>query len=124
MPRPPLIDFPDAVYHVTSRGNGRADIFHSNEDRQSTGPRSGSSNAGAAACRMKTSYGICANAVSDEPMPDVEGLAELIVYPKCTSQEDKPAISIFDLFGKADHLRSAEDIDAQIREEREAWGDR
>ena len=62
--------------------------------------------------------------VSDEPMPDVEGLAELIVYPKCTSQEDKPAISIFDLFGKADHLRSAEDIDAQIREEREAWGDR
>jgi hypothetical protein len=24
MPRPPRIDFPDAVYHVTSRGNGRA----------------------------------------------------------------------------------------------------
>jgi REP element-mobilizing transposase RayT len=34
MPRPPRIDFPDAVYHVTSRGNGRADIFHSDEDRQ------------------------------------------------------------------------------------------
>ena len=62
--------------------------------------------------------------VSDEPMPDVEGLAELIVYPNRTSQEEKPAVSIFDLFGKADHLRSAEDIDAQIREEREAWGDR
>jgi len=26
--------FSDAVYHVTSRGNGRADIFHSDEDRQ------------------------------------------------------------------------------------------
>ncbi len=34
MPRPPRIDFPDAVYHVTSRGNGRAEIFHSDEDRQ------------------------------------------------------------------------------------------
>ncbi|NLX95055.1 MAG: transposase [Rhodopirellula sp.] len=34
MPRPPRIDFPDAVYHVTSRGNGRADIFRSDEDRR------------------------------------------------------------------------------------------
>ena len=34
MPRPPRIDFPDAVYHVTSRGNGRADIFSNDEDRQ------------------------------------------------------------------------------------------
>ena len=34
MPRPPRIDFPDAVYHVTSRGNGRADIFHSDDDRE------------------------------------------------------------------------------------------
>ena len=34
MPRPPRIDFPDAVYHVTSRGNGRADIFHSDDDRR------------------------------------------------------------------------------------------
>ncbi len=34
MPRPPRIDFPDAVYHVTSRGNGRAEIFHSDDDRQ------------------------------------------------------------------------------------------
>ena len=32
MPRPPRIDFPDAVYHVTSRGNGRADIFYTDED--------------------------------------------------------------------------------------------
>jgi REP element-mobilizing transposase RayT len=34
MPRPPRIDFPDAVYHVTSRGNGRTDIFSSDEDRE------------------------------------------------------------------------------------------
>ena len=34
MPRPPRIDFPDAVYHVTSRGNGRSDIFLSDDDRE------------------------------------------------------------------------------------------
>jgi len=34
MPRPPRIDFPDALYHVTSRGNGRADIFWNDQDRQ------------------------------------------------------------------------------------------
>ena len=34
MPRPPRIDVPDAVYHVTSRGNGRADVFRSDEDRR------------------------------------------------------------------------------------------
>ncbi len=33
MPRPPRIDFADALYHVTSRGNGRARIFLSDEDR-------------------------------------------------------------------------------------------
>jgi hypothetical protein len=62
--------------------------------------------------------------ISNEPMPDVEGPAELIIYPKDASQEETGRVSIFDLFGKAEHLRSGEDIDAQIREEREAWGDR
>jgi hypothetical protein len=62
--------------------------------------------------------------VSNEPMPDVEGLAELIVYPKPLSDREKTRTSIFELFGKAEHLRPAEDIDAQIREEREAWGER
>jgi REP element-mobilizing transposase RayT len=33
MPRAPRIDFPDALYHVVSRGNGRADIFWSDADR-------------------------------------------------------------------------------------------
>jgi hypothetical protein len=29
MARPPRIDFPDAVYHVTTRGNGRAGVLKS-----------------------------------------------------------------------------------------------
>ncbi len=33
MPRPPRIDFPNAYYHVTSRGNGRATIFFDDDDR-------------------------------------------------------------------------------------------
>lgn len=35
--------------------------------------------------------------------------------------EGKTAVSVFDFFGKAPQLRSAEDIDAQLREERDAW---
>ena len=34
MARPPRIDYPNAVYHVTSRGNARAVIFWSDDDRQ------------------------------------------------------------------------------------------
>ncbi len=30
MPRPPRLDFPDAFYHVTGRGNGRVYIFPRN----------------------------------------------------------------------------------------------
>ena len=33
MPRQPRINFSDAVYHVTSRGNGRARIFLDDDDR-------------------------------------------------------------------------------------------
>jgi putative transposase len=33
MPRPPRIDYPDALYHVTVRGNGRARIFFTDADR-------------------------------------------------------------------------------------------
>jgi hypothetical protein len=58
--------------------------------------------------------------ISNEPMPDVEGPAELIVYLKEAVQLPKRR-SIFEFFGKAPKLRSAEDIDAQVREEREAW---
>jgi len=34
MPRPPRVDFPDALYRVTSPGNGRAEIFLSDDDRR------------------------------------------------------------------------------------------
>jgi putative transposase len=34
MPRPVRIEFPGALYHVTSRGNARKDIFHSDADRE------------------------------------------------------------------------------------------
>jgi putative transposase len=34
MARPPLIDYPNASYHVISRGNARADIFCSDDDRR------------------------------------------------------------------------------------------
>ena len=34
MARPPRIDLPDGLYHVTSRGNGRQDIFWTDADRQ------------------------------------------------------------------------------------------
>jgi REP element-mobilizing transposase RayT len=34
MSRPLRIEYPDAVYHVTSRGNSRNDIFHSDSNRE------------------------------------------------------------------------------------------
>jgi putative transposase len=34
MARPLRIEYPDAVYHVTSRGNARSDVFHSDQDRE------------------------------------------------------------------------------------------
>jgi REP element-mobilizing transposase RayT len=34
MARPLRIEYPDAVYHVTSRGNARSDIFHSDQDME------------------------------------------------------------------------------------------
>lgn len=59
--------------------------------------------------------------VPDGPMPDLEGPAELIVYSGEAAQEQGAGESVFGLFGKANRLRSAEDIDLQIRRERQAW---
>jgi hypothetical protein len=58
--------------------------------------------------------------VSDEPVPDVEAPAELIVYaePEARTRGERIGTSIFDLFGKAAQLRSAQEIDAQVRDER------
>ena len=59
---------------------------------------------------------------TDGPMPDVEGPAELIVFPHDRPEQQQKGRSVFEVFGRAPRLRSAEDIDAQVRHEREAWG--
>ena len=56
--------------------------------------------------------------VADEPIPDIKGPAELIVYPTSGTDAASEGPSISDFFGKAPHLRSGEDIDAQIEEAR------
>jgi len=58
--------------------------------------------------------------IPDDPMPDTEGTAELII----TRVTQRVPGSIADAFGKAQVLRSGEDILAQIRADREEWGDR
>ncbi|MGB7159488.1 MAG: hypothetical protein WBD40_15580 [Tepidisphaeraceae bacterium] len=56
-------------------------------------------------------------------MRGVEPREVLIVYDdKSTSAA--AAASIWTVFGKAPNPRTKEDIDNQIREERESWGDR
>ncbi len=60
--------------------------------------------------------------ISDDPMPDVEAPAELIVYAPA-GNETRRRNSMFDVFGKARRLRSAEELDAQLREERNAWNE-
>lgn len=61
--------------------------------------------------------------ISNEPLPTTEGMAELIVIPDQPPAPPAPSGSIFDLFGKAPCLRSLADIQTQLREEREAWGE-
>ncbi len=56
-----------------------------------------------------------------DPLPELEGPAELIVHAQ--PRKEKRA-SIYDAFGKAERPRTAEDLDAQLAEERAAWGDR
>jgi hypothetical protein len=60
--------------------------------------------------------------IPDEPLPVAEGAAQLIVFPGALAARPT-AGTIFDLFGKAPRLRTAEDIAAQVREERDAWGE-
>jgi hypothetical protein len=58
--------------------------------------------------------------IPDGPLPDAEGTAELVITP---SQPQRHG-SIADAFGSAAVLRSADDILAQVRAERDEWGDR
>jgi hypothetical protein len=57
--------------------------------------------------------------IPDGPLPETEGMAELIITPT----NRLPAVSLFDLIGKSSSLRSAEDIAAQLDAERAAWGE-
>ena len=59
--------------------------------------------------------------VSDDPMPDVEGPAELIVYAEKPMQGPSVSESAFGVFGKAEQLRSADDIESQLQDERGGW---
>jgi len=59
----------------------------------------------------------------EEPLPDVEGRAELIIHVHRSEESPGTPSSILDVLGKAERLRSAEDLDAQLEEERSAWGD-
>jgi hypothetical protein len=58
--------------------------------------------------------------VPDGPLPEAEGRAELVITPG----EPVHRGSIADAFGKARVLRTGEDIAAQVRAERDDWGDR
>lgn len=58
--------------------------------------------------------------VPTDPLPEAEGPAELIVHPEVAKERRH---SIFEVLGAAEHLRTAEDLDAQLAEERAAWGD-
>ncbi|HQR42181.1 MAG TPA: hypothetical protein PLX97_05840 [Gemmatales bacterium] len=57
--------------------------------------------------------------IPSEPMPIADGSAELRIVP---DQNTVPT-SIFNIIGKADKLRTAEDIAKQLHEERNSWGD-
>jgi len=57
--------------------------------------------------------------IADDPLPDEEGTAELIITPTLR----RPHGSIADAFGRAAVLRSGDDILAQLRADRDEWDD-
>jgi hypothetical protein len=58
--------------------------------------------------------------IPEGPLPDTEGVAELVIIPVPARARG----SIADAFGTAAVLRSGDDILAQVRAERDEWGDR
>ena len=58
--------------------------------------------------------------IPDGPLPDAEGAAELVITPTAPRARG----SVADAFGTAPVRRSADDILAQVRTERDEWGDR
>jgi hypothetical protein len=59
--------------------------------------------------------------LSREAIRTVESLVGMLRESK--QKPVGPVHSIFDLFGKARHLRTGEDIARQIQEERDSWGE-
>jgi hypothetical protein len=62
--------------------------------------------------------------ITEEPIPNFGPSADLIVYVPPAKENAVAPASMFELFGKSPVLRSAEDIDRQIRQERQSWNDR
>lgn len=58
--------------------------------------------------------------IPDGRLPDAEGVAELII----TLTAHQTGGSVADAFGTASVLRSGEEILAQVRADRDEWGDR
>jgi hypothetical protein len=56
--------------------------------------------------------------IPDGPLPDTEGTAQLVITPTQTRG------SVADAFGTAAVLRSGDEILAQVRADRDEWGDR
>lgn len=58
--------------------------------------------------------------IPDGPLPEGEGTAELIITPTLPQGRG----SVADAFGRAPVLRSGDDILAQVKAERDEWGNR
>jgi len=58
--------------------------------------------------------------IPDGPLPDAQGMAELVITPTAT----RSVGSIADAFGTATVLRSGDEILAQVWADRNDWGDR
>jgi hypothetical protein len=58
--------------------------------------------------------------IPDSPLPHAEGAAQLIITPTTSPKSG----SVADAFGTAAVLRTGDDILAQVRAERDEWGDR
>ena len=57
--------------------------------------------------------------IPDDPLPNTEGTAQLVITPSASQSG-----SVADAFGTATVLRSGDDILAQVRADRDEWGER
>lgn len=65
------------------------------------------------------------NVELDEPVPDLAADVEVIVRPRQETEAARPSSNILDFLRQLPPgTRTREEIDAQIREEREGWDNR